>query len=61
MKYAPKSVKNWYYVDFDTKILVKIFEFNIMNDSYSGLGYHQQKTKLKKSRFTWFYGPKGQK
>ena len=48
-------------MDFDTKILVKIFEFNIMNDSYSGLGYHQQKTKLKKSRFTSFYGPKGQK
>ena len=46
MKYAPKSVKNWYSVDLDTKILVKIFEFNIMNDSYSGLGYHQQKTKL---------------
>ena len=51
-------VKNWYYVHFDTKILVKTFEFNIMNDIYHELSYHQQKIFFKKSRYTQKIWPK---
>ena len=32
----------------DTKILVKTFKFNIMNDSYYELSYHQKEFKKKK-------------
>ena len=36
-----KMVKNLYYVHFDTQILGKTFKFNIMNDIYHELSYHQ--------------------